>query len=351
MLCGVAILSFASCKSTPTDTADKNKSNLVDDDAAAKKAAKDKAAKEAQIEKQNKTLLESAEAARQAAVDAGAEVQYPKLFSGVDKIYSDLKAKVAANPKADHSAEIKDVTAKFEALEKASLAKKMQEEMEKLDFDFSSVDKKAAEDGANALKKFGSLTSSTDGEELLAQANAAYDAYKMLLDKGYRAMSARERNAALAAKKDADSVKAAVAKKTKEEYTQAADKFIKADASYSRGKAYDAYEGYKFAKEKYLELYEIVKADREAAQAALEKAKQRVAEAASYSAEADTIAPLKEQVAGIEEEGATLLEKDNFANPEDAVIDVESSETAKTVEKAAEKAIAEDDAKKAGGVK
>ena len=49
----------------------------------------------------------------------------------------------------------------------------------------------------------------------------------------------------------------------------------------------------------------------------------------NYTEEADTIAPLNEEVAGIEKEDTVLLESDNFANPEDSVIDVESSEDAK----------------------
>lgn len=347
VLCGVAALSLVSCGSTPKSSAsaDSNtKSNSLNADST--KASAEKAKKEAEIAKKTEKAVANADAAREAAIKAGAEKYYPKLLSDIDKEYESLKKKIAANPGTDYSANIEEIAKKYEALEKASLARKMQEDISKLDFDFTSVDKNAAQTGADALKKFNSLNSNASGDELLSNAEAAYKAYKTLMDKGYKAMAARERSDALKAKKDADSVKAAVAKKTKEQYTQAANKFVRADAAYSRGSTYDAYNGYKEVKESYTELYEIVKQDREAAQAALEKAKQRVAEAATYSAEADTIAPITEKVAGIEDESTTLLEKDNFANPEDAVIDVESNETAKAVEKAAEAAIAEDDAKK-----
>lgn len=347
VLCGVAALSLVSCGSTPKSSAsaDSNtKSNSLNADST--KASAEKAKKEAEIAKKTEKAVANADAAREAAIKAGAEKYYPKLLSDIDKEYESLKKKIAANPGTDYSANIEEIAKKYEALEKASLARKMQEDISKLDFDFTSVDKNAAQTGADALKRFNSLNSNASGDELLSNAEAAYKAYKTLMDKGYKAMAARERSDALKAKKDADSVKAAVAKKTKEQYTQAANKFVKADAAYSRGSTYDAYNGYKEVKESYTELYEIVKQDREAAQAALEKAKQRVAEAATYSAEADTIAPITEKVAGIEDESTTLLEKDNFANPEDAVIDVESNETAKAVEKAAEAAIAEDDAKK-----
>lgn len=357
-LCGVAILSLAACKSTPAPSSGKGNSTTKSataesaaEKAAREKAAAEKASKEAQIEKTNRNLLEKAESARSAAVEAGAEKYYPKLFAEVDKQYDALKKKVAANPKTDHSAEINEITKKFEALEKASLAKKMQEEIKGFDFDFTSVDNAAATAGEEALRKFGAMDLNSSGDDLLAQAEAAYKAYKTLMDKGYRAMAAKERAAALEAKKDADSVKAAVAKKSKDDYAKASNKFVRADASYSRGSTYDAFEGYKEAKETFLSLYEIVKKDREEAQAALEKAKQRVAEAASYSAEADDIAPLKEKVAGIEDENVTLLEKDEFANPDDAIIHVENNENAKTVEKAAAEAIAEEEAKNKAGAK
>lgn len=340
LLCGVIALSFAACKSTPKSSADSdpNKKSAVGSNVSG--AAAEKAKKEVEA------AVANADSARAAAIEAGAETYYPGLLADIDKEYAALKKKIAANPGANYSAEVAEIAKKYNALEKASLARKMQDDIASLDFDLASIDHAAAEAGEEALKKFESLGSTASGDELLSSAEDAYNAYKTLMDKGYKALAARERNDALKAKKDADSVKAAVAKKTKEQYTQAANRFVKADASYSRGSTYDAYNGYRAAKESYLELYEIVRQDREAAQAALEKAKQRVAEAAAYSAEADTIAPITEKIAGIEDENVTLLEKDNFANPNDAVIDVESNETAKAVEKAAEAAIAEDDAKK-----
>ena len=140
-------------------------------------------------------------------------------------------------------------------------------------------------------------------------------------------MAKTARSDALAAKKNADSVKAGVAKKA--EYTDASNTFRKADSDYVTKDLESAYKGYISAKNTFNGLYESIAEKRAAAQAAIERAKQRVAEAESYSTEADAIAPLEGEVAGIEKEDAVLLEEDNFANPDDAVIDVESSDEAK----------------------
>ena len=140
-------------------------------------------------------------------------------------------------------------------------------------------------------------------------------------------MAKTERAAALEAKKNADSVKAGVAKKA--EYIEASNTFKKADASFVTKDLEGAYKGYRTAKNTFTNLYETIAAKRAAAQAAIERAKQRVAEAENYTKEADTIAPIEGEVAGIEKEDAVLLEADNFANPDDAVINVEDSDDAK----------------------
>ena len=334
---------FASCKSTPEAEPESTEADSSAD------SAENSESTEASVAETNANLLDKAEKAREAAVAAEAQKYYPELFSETDKYYVEVKNNVAAHPDTDWSASIKDVTEKWESLEKAALAQAMKEKIDALDIDMSQIDHAAVEKGQKALEQYKNLGSSASGADLLAQANEAYAAYKLLLDKGYSALAARERKAAVEAKKNADSVKAAVAKKTKDDYAKAADTFIKADASYSRANCAAAYDGYKSSKETFISLYETVKKDREEAQAALEKAKQRVAQSASYSEEADAIAPLTEKVAGIEDENAVLLEEETFANPDDAIIDVESSDTAKTVEKAAEAAIAVEDALKAEG--
>ena len=163
-----------------------------------------------------------------------------------------------------------------------------------------------------------------------------------MVNKGLKANAGRERQAALEAKKNADSVKAGVARK--EEYTKASEIFKKADSSYVTANLEGAFNGYKTSKEAFTSMYEEIKEKRAAAQALIDAAKQKVADSENYAIEADSIAPLEGETAGIEAEDAVLLEEDNFANPEDAVIDVEEGATAKTAEKVAETAIAVEEA-------
>ena len=83
-------------------------------------------------------------------------------------------------------------------------------------------------------------------------------------------------------------------------------------------------------KKSFLALYENVYKKREAAQSKIDEAKKAVENAENYAAEADEKAPLTEAVDGIEEEGATLLEEEVYENPENSVIDVNSTDVGKT---------------------
>ena len=265
---------------------------------------------------QNESLLSQAEAARQKALDAGASKYFPDKLAAADKFYSDLKAEIKENPAADHSEKIKEAISRYEALATACLAKELKLKADEFGLSDADADK--------ALSDF---EASDNGKDMRANADKALSAYSALLLKQLAEMAKTERSAALAAKKNADSVKAGVAKKA--EYADASNTFKKADSSFVTKDMEGAYKGYKLAKNAFTSLYESIAAKRAAAQAAIERAKQRVAEAESYTKEADTIAPLEGEVAGIEKEDAVLLEEDKFANPEDSVINVEDSEEAK----------------------
>lgn len=341
VLAGAAVLTaFTSCGSTPTAEPELDIEPAVETEEPAPGPELQPEEQKSDFSETNTALLAKAESARQAAVDSGAQEYYGALFNSVDVLYTEVKSSVQANPAEDCSEKINDVIAKYDSLAKAAEAKKLKEKADGMEF--SSVDKSVYDAAEKALGEYDSLGASASGKELLAKAEAAYNSYNVLLLKGYTALAGRERNAALAAKKDADSVRAGVAKK--DEYTKASDVFKKADSSYVTKDIEGAYNGYKAAKEVYAELFETVSKNRAAAQAAIERAKQKVAEAKSYSAEADEIAPLQQEVAGIEKEDAVLLKEDNLANPEDSVIDVEEGATAEMAEKTASAAIAVDEA-------
>jgi len=322
LMCSFTVLSFVACKSTP-------EAEEVPETPAEEAAETPVEEKKDDFSDANKKKLESVEKARVAAIEAGAQKYFPELFKEVDSAYETFKKNIAENPNTDYSAQSKDLVAKYESLEKAAKAKTMKETIEAMNF--SDVDSALLAAGDAALAKYAELGADASSAELKNQAELAYNSYEKLLQKGYAGLIKTEKEAALAAKKNAESVKAQLAKK--DEYKNATDLFQKADTSKNFNNLKDkksAYEGFKTSKEIYTEIYEIVKKNREEAQAAIDRAKKRVSEAESYSVEADSIAPLNEKVDGIEDENAVLLEKDQFANPDDSIIQVDTSTAEQT---------------------
>lgn len=329
LLCVSAVIMFGSCKSTKAAAEpEQEASPAVAEETQVTEPAK---VEEAKPVSENST--EKADIARKAAVEAGAEKYYPELFKATDKKYSDLCENIKKDPKKDYSSEINDVAKRFTALAKASLAKTMKAKADELGL--AEYDKASYEKGEKLLADFDAIGADASSEDYNSKASAAFDSFLSVIQKGFVALAGKERNAALEAKKQADSVKAGVAKK--DEYKAASDTFKKADSDYVTKDIENAYKGYKSAKESYAQLFDTVSKNRAAALAAIERAKQAVSEAESYSAEADSIAPLKEQVAGIEAEDAVLLETDSLANPDEAIINVEEGDTAKKAAEQSEK--------------
>ena len=319
LLSVAAILSFASCGSTPTVEPQKKPESVQTEEptqAEEESAAVVEESSPEDFSKENETLLSKADAARQRAIDAGAEKYFPDVLASDDKFYDEVKAEVSAAPTANHSEQINEVIVRYDALATACMAKELKEKADELGLSDASAEK--------ALSDF---EISDNGSDMRTNAEKALNAYSALLLQHLGAMAKTERKAALEAKKNADSVKAGVAKKA--EYTEASNTFKKADADFVTKNLEGAYKGYRTAKNTFTNLYETIAEKRAAAQAAIERAKQRVAEAETYTIEADSIAPLQGEVAGIEKEDAVLLEADNFANPDDAIINVEESEDAK----------------------
>ncbi|MBQ1972094.1 MAG: hypothetical protein II223_06600, partial [Treponema sp.] len=159
---------------------------------------------------------------------------------------------------------------------------------------------------------------------MLEKANEAYSSFNSVLMGACKKLAKEERNGAFAAKKDADSVKAAVAEKAA--YGKAVEDFKKGDSNYAMQNPESALKNYQSAKGQFEVLFKTVSEKREAAQKAMEAAKNAVLETQNYAAHADKEAPLTgEEVQGIESEDAVLLEVETFADPKAA--EVELSET------------------------
>ena len=134
------------------------------------------------------------------------------------------------------------------------------------------------------------------GAQTLAKAQEAYDTYASLLLTEYTRLLTDIRNKVLNKKKEADSIKSAVA--DKENYEQAMTVFTAADENAQSGKFQDAKSGYETTYELFCEVYDRVLEKRQAAAAAIERAKQKADEVEQYATEADLITPIpKEDVA------------------------------------------------------
>ena len=270
----------------------------------------------------NSSALEQADLARQAAIDANADKVAPIQFAATDALLKTLQAQ--AETGVDVSIGLKDVQTRYEALEKYAKAMDAKARVDELGF--ASYDQASYDKGTQAIADLQNLFSETNilSSAMLEKANEAYSSFNSVLIGAFKKLAKEERNGAFAAKKDADSVKAAVAEK--DSYGKAVEDFKKGDSNYAMQNPEAALKNYQSAKGQFEVLFKTVSEKREAAQKAMEAAKNAVLETQNYAANADKEAPLTgEEVQGIEAEDAVLLEVETFADPKAA--EVELSET------------------------
>lgn len=264
----------------------------------------------------------AAESARKKALEAGADKVAADTLAKVDARFQLLKADQEAgkNVKKD----LQDVAARYSALElyaKALASKKNIEENQ-----LASYDQAAYEKGCELLSELEALFAdeSSSGASQEEKAKAAYGQFTKVLFAAYKDLSKKEREEAFKAKKNADSVKAGAA--AKEEYKAAVEEFQNGDATYAMQNPEAAYNHYKKAKNQFTSIYEAVSVKREAAQKAIDAAKEKVLESQSYAKDADVKAPLEgDDIQGIEADDAVLLEADEYADP--ATLEADIPET------------------------
>ena len=188
--------------------------------------------------------------------------------------------------------------------------------------DFADSDIVSYTAGVDALEASEKLLSeNADGTALLTNATTAYNSFRKILETKFAALAKEERTAAFNAKKKADDVRCAVA--AKEEYNAAVDAFRKGDSAFVTNDPEGAYESYHTAKESFLSMADDIGVKRAAAQAAIERAKNRAQESNAVAKQADKDAPLgNATVKGIEAEDTVLLETTTFDNPEAAEADI-----------------------------
>lgn len=200
-----------------------------------------------------------------------------------------------------------------EALEMVAEADALRKKIDENGFAF--YDQKAYDFASDLMSEIATLLEdeNASAEELAEKAKTAKGKYKLVLTVAYKKLSQEERLAAYENKRKCDTIKAGIAEKDR--YTEATDLFKAGDAAYAIQNPESAYNKYKASKEIYGDIYDRVSVKREAAAKALEEARRKVEESAAFAQEADSTNPLKgEDVQGIEEEDAILLEEDDYTD-------------------------------------
>ena len=260
-------------------------------------------------------LMEQINDARQAAIDAGAEENCPDQMNKLDYLLNGLK------DSDDPDAAAKSIIDRYNLLANYSTAVETKKEID--DNGYDSYAKNDYNRGVGNLEKveaaFNAESDDFDKSVFVNAENAVKD-FNTVINVAYKKIAKEERENAIEAKKNADSVKAGVARKA--EYKEATDLITTGDSLYAMQNAKKATEKYIDATEKLTFLYQDVSEKRAAAQAAIDEAKKRVAESEKFAEEADVKAPITEQVEGIEDEDAVLLEADDYEDPEEAEADI-----------------------------
>ncbi len=306
LLAAVFSFTFTSCGSTPK-TDDTTTSTIQDKVNDVENKVEDAANAD------NSSALEKTEAARKAAIEAGADKIAQEQFSAADALYDSLKTQSETG--LDISIPLGDVEKRYLALTAYANALENRKKIEANDL--ISYDENSYNEGCAALSEFENLNSSTNllGTLMFDKANMANGKFINVLNKAYKQLAKEARVDAFKAKKDADAVKAGVAAKA--EYTKAAEEFKAGDQNYAMQNAESAYTHYLKSTEQFAAVAEKVAEKRAAAQKAIDEAKAKVEAAANYATKADQEKPLEgENIEGIESEDAVLLEDDTYATPE-----------------------------------
>ena len=260
-------------------------------------------------------LMEQVNSARDAAIEAGADRNCPDQMDRLDSLLAGLK------DSDDPDAAAKSIIDRYNLLATYSKAVDAKEEIDENGYD--SYAKNNYDRGVDYLEKVEDAfdSDSVDFDKTVyVNADNALKEFNTVINVAFKKIAKEEREAAIEAKKDADSVKAGVARKA--EYKEAADLIQTGDSLYAMQNAKKAAEKYIEATEKFTYLFEDVSEKRAEAQAAIEEAKKRVAESQKFAEEADVKAPITEKVEGIEDEDAVLLEADNYEDPEAAEVEI-----------------------------
>ena len=240
---------------------------------------------------QKDELQQKIKDARQKSLDAGAADVFAGNFPGADEAASKLSAGDESLDFDAYKANVKKALDLYKAYEKAALAYKAYTKI--LQFEFENNDPENFEKGQSLYAEFAELANANEDSALmLEKAEGALAAYTAVLDSSFKKLADSEREKTVAAKRDADSIKASVA--GKKDYEAAEKHMTDGDAAYSRMSWENSWNLYKDATAGFTEVYRVVSEKRAYAAEQIEKARKRTEEVASFAEQADEIAPLPE---------------------------------------------------------
>ncbi len=242
------------------------------------------------LAEQNELLKVDIEDARARAIAAGAEEYFPNELTVVD--VASTEAHVVYEEGGDEKAFNKaatDILDQYRALEQSSIAASTRDRIDELDF--VGYDPASYDAGEVALAKATELfNSGADGKTYYDESKKAADAYLLVLNKGFSTLANEERGKFLEVKAQADGIKAGVA--DKDNYSAAVVFFTQGDNDLKSNNPENALENFRIARTNMTNVYETVVEKRMLAEEAIERAKQRTAQAEEVAVAADAIVPL-----------------------------------------------------------
>ncbi len=321
-VCAFSALAFFACKSTPEEEPAPVEDTTQEEQTEPK--VQEEVPEETQVEVQdfseaNKSLLESVESARQSAIDSGADKNASEAFALTEAEYNTAKLSVQTSTE-DMSKLLGDLKNRYDALNLFSQAKSLKTRID--DLNFASYDQNSYDEGSKILEELSDPKSLVAfGSTWSSNAQKAKGDFEKVLDSGFRAVARNERTEAFKAKRNADEVKASVSRKA--DYDKAVAQFSAGDSKYVTKDPEGSIENYRNAKNEFTRLYEEISVLRSRAQVAVDEARNRVAQSEVTAQSADQEVPLgDENVEGIEDENATLLEEDDFSSAENSVVEL-----------------------------
>jgi len=281
---------FASCKTTPPTRPDESN--------------------------KQENLATNVEKARTEAIEKGADKIHAELFSKADKRLNSAKDLVKKD-KEGAIKEFEELVLVYKALGNLAQAHQIKADIDEMGF--ASLDAemyKKAEDLYNdALTKC-----MKDGEGAFRAAEESLSLYSELCDRGFSKLVDQAKNEAKAAKENCDSINAS--RSMTSEYNSAV-KLYNEGAVANREKRYrDAYKSYLSARDAFNKTFKMAENKKKEAEAALQRAKEKMRESSSLAKEADKASPLKDGTQGFGEVDSSSLEnKDSDRQEVDEIAD------------------------------